>query len=87
MNGDDVVQAYIQYPKAESMPLKELKAFKRVNVNKGEEEIVEFKIPVNELMKWDLEKKQWRLYAGEYKILFGGNSQEVQLSVGIKVKG
>jgi beta-glucosidase len=45
-NGDEVVQAYIQYPQINRMPLKELKAFKRISVNKSGEKIVTLKIPV-----------------------------------------
>jgi beta-glucosidase len=86
IDGDEVVQAYIQYPKLDRMPVKELKAFKRVNVIRGMTRVAQFKIPVKELMKWDLKKKQWRLYDGEYKILVGSNSQEVKLSVSVIVK-
>lgn len=86
MDGDEVVQAYIQYPKIDRMPLKELKAFKRVNVAHGRGQLIQLKIPVQELMKWDLQKKQWRLYAGDYKILIGGNSEEARLTAAIKIK-
>ena len=34
MDGDEVVQAYIEYPQIDRMPLKELKGFKRVSVYK-----------------------------------------------------
>ena len=34
MDGDEVVQAYIEYPKLERMPVKELKSFKRISLAK-----------------------------------------------------
>ena len=49
MDGDEVVQAYIQYPKLDGMPVKELKGFKRVSVTKGGEQLVTIKIPVKDL--------------------------------------
>ena len=53
-DGDEVVQAYIEYPQIDRMPVKELKAFKRVSVNKGGEQVASIKIPVRELQKWDM---------------------------------
>lgn len=73
-NGDEIVQAYIQYPHLNRMPLKELKSFKRVTVTKGAEETVTLKIPIGELQKWDLETNKWKIYPGEYKLVLGSNS-------------
>lgn len=86
MNGDEVVQVYIQYPNLERMPLKELKAFKRISVSKGEKQTVQFKIPLQEVKKWDLKKNQWKVYPGDYTILCGSSSQDIKLSSTIKIK-
>lgn len=86
MDGDDVVQAYIQYPPVERMPLKELKGFKRVHILKGGQQVIDFKIPVNELRKWDLQQHTWKLYPGEYSILIGSSSQDIRLHAVIKLK-
>lgn len=76
VDGDEVVQAYIQYPDIERMPLKELKGFKRVHVLKGGEQAVTINIPVKELQKWDLGKHTWKVYPGKYKLVLGGNSMD-----------
>ncbi|MDJ1495354.1 glycoside hydrolase family 3 N-terminal domain-containing protein [Cytophagaceae bacterium DM2B3-1] len=86
IDADEVVQAYIQYPGIERMPLKELKGFQRVTVTKNGEQNVTFKIPVSELRKWDLQKGQWKVYSGNYKIVLGSHSQDDKLSVTIKIK-
>ncbi|HZX57320.1 MAG TPA: glycoside hydrolase family 3 N-terminal domain-containing protein, partial [Mucilaginibacter sp.] len=52
MDGDEVVQAYIEYPKFDRMPIKELKGFKRVAVMQGGRRSVNIKIPIAELQKW-----------------------------------
>jgi beta-glucosidase len=85
MDGDEVAQAYIQYPALERMPLKELKAFTRTGINKGSERIIQFSIPVAELQKWDMKEKRWKLYSGRYTIAIGKNSQEIILSSEIKI--
>jgi beta-glucosidase len=86
MDGDEVAQAYIQYPSFERMPIKELKAFKRVQIQTGGESIVQFAIPVKELQKWDIKQKQWKLYPGTYRILIGSSSQDVRLQSSIKIE-
>ncbi|WP_233268849.1 glycoside hydrolase family 3 N-terminal domain-containing protein [Mucilaginibacter lacusdianchii] len=80
MDADDVVQAYIKYPNAERMPLKELKGFKRVSVNKGQTSEVSIEIPVKELLKWDLANHKWKLYPGQYQVVIGNDSQTEKLS-------
>lgn len=86
MDGDEVVQAYIQYPNLERMPVEELKAFKRIHVKKGEEEVIQLSIPVSELMKWDLKQGKWLLYPGNYTLIVGGNSQDMKLHSVINIK-
>jgi beta-glucosidase len=85
-DGDEVVQAYIQYPNLERMPLKELKAFKRVSIPKSSVQTAQLKIPVQELQKWDLKEKRWKLYPGNYNLLIGSSSQDVRLKSTITVK-
>jgi beta-glucosidase len=80
-NGDEVIQAYIQYPQINRMPLKELKAFKRVSVNKGGEQTATISIPVKELQKWDLKTNKWKVYPGNYKLILGSNSQDEKVNL------
>ncbi|PSL46041.1 beta-glucosidase [Chitinophaga niastensis] len=78
-DGDEVVQAYITYPVAERMPLKELKAFKRVHIQKDGKAVVQLEIPVTDLQKWDLQEHTWKLYKGSYKINVGKSSADFEL--------
>jgi len=79
IDADEVVQAYIEYPTGERMPVKELKAFRRISVPTGGSRIVEMSIPATELQKWDLATGKWRLYKGEYKLILGSNSRDEKL--------
>jgi len=75
-DGEEVVQAYIEYPNLERMPVKELKAFKKVFIGKGAETNVNITIPVTELKKWDLLLQEWKLYPGEYHLCLAKNAAE-----------
>ncbi|MGO4290339.1 glycoside hydrolase family 3 N-terminal domain-containing protein [Chitinophaga sp. RAB17] len=85
-DGDEVVQAYISYPDVERMPVKELKAFRRVLVKQGGQEVVQLEIPVAELQKWDLSKHAWKLYKGTYKINIGKSSADFVLTKELRIK-
>jgi beta-glucosidase len=85
-DGDDVSQAYITYPNLERMPLKELKAFKRVSLLKGNKAEVKFNIPVTELQKWDLAGHHWKLYKGQYMVCIGKNADDFQLKKEMMIK-
>ncbi|MFM2359272.1 MAG: hypothetical protein RLY16_1265, partial [Bacteroidota bacterium] len=79
-SANEVAQVYIQYPAAERMPLKELKAFKKVFISKGKKETIEFTIPINELQKWNLNTNEWQLYKGNYTIVIGQNAADKRLT-------
>ena len=78
-DGDEVAQLYIRYPELDRMPLKELKGFRRVTVAAGGSQRIEWAVPLSELKKWDLQKKQWKLYPGAYEILVGASSADIRL--------
>jgi len=85
VDGDEVLQAYIEYPQIDRMPFKELKSFERVSVTKGDEQSVTVKIPISELQKWDLTTHKWKIYPGNYKLILGSNSQDSKLSMDFAV--
>ena len=87
MDGDEVVQVYVEYPAVERMPLKELKAFKRVHIAAGGETVVQLNIPAADLQKWDLATGTWKLYPGNYTIFAGGNSNDKKVVATIKAGG
>ena len=85
-DGDEVVQVYIQYPGLERMPVKELKAFKRVTVSKGGIATASISIPVAELQKWSLKENKWKLNKGTYTVCVGKNSGDFILKKSFTVK-
>jgi beta-glucosidase len=87
LKGDEVAQLYIQYPDGDRMPVIELKGYQRVSIEKGMEKIVRFRLPVNDLVKWDLSKKKWSVVKGMYKISIGSDSKDIRLRKEFIVKG
>ncbi len=85
-NADEVIQVYIKYPELERMPLKELKAFKKVFITKGNTADVQFKIAIDELMKWNLETNAWKLFNGDYTFFVGNNSMEERIIYRLPIK-
>ena len=79
IDADEVVQAYIEYPAVEGMPLKELKAFKKIHVKHGATTLAMLNIPVAELQKWDSAAATWKLYRGNYSICIAKNANEYLL--------
>lgn len=86
MDGDEVVQAYIEYPGGERMPLKELKQFKRVHVAQGQESDVRLAIAAADLHKWDLQQHAWKLYKGVYRLHVGSHSADKKLISSFEIK-
>jgi beta-glucosidase len=86
MDGDEVVQAYIEYPSSDRMPLKELKAFQRVTVLKGQTKNLHLSIPASDIRKWDLATGKWKLYPGRYTIVLGSHSRDEKLTASFNVK-
>ncbi len=85
-DGDEVVQAYIQYPTGERMPLRELRQFKRVSVAAGKEQHTTLSIPVMDLQKWDLAKSKWAINKGTYQLILGSDANDKKLTHTFQVK-
>jgi len=85
-DGDEVVQAYLQYPNGDRMPVRELKAFRRVTVPAHGGQPVSIAIPVSELQKWDLPTGKWKLFKGNYKLILGSDSRDEKLTATFSVK-
>ena len=84
-DADEVIQAYVAYPKQARMPIKELKAFKRVALKKGEKQVCNLTIPISDLQKWNMATHRWQLYPGVYQIVLGSNSRDNKISMMVNI--
>ena len=91
---DAVPQVYIEYPTVagKTMPLKELKDFRRVTVPRKDNDTAysgstaSFAIPLNSLRKWDSAHHVWKLYPGKYRLVIGENALDERLTADFIVK-
>jgi beta-glucosidase len=85
--GEEVVQLYIRDPFASSpRPVKELKGYRRMLLNPGEQAMVTFHLPVDQLAFYnnDLELV---LEAGQIDVMVGGSSSDIRLTGEFQIVG
>jgi len=78
-DGDEVVQLYVRDEVASIAPdSKLLKGFQRVHINKSETNEVVFYLTSRDLAVYSVEKG-WHLEAGEFTIMLGKSSEEIEV--------
>jgi len=80
-DGDEVVQVYIKDLKSKlKMPIKQLRNFKRVSLNKGDEKIVEFEFkPIEDFNYYNSTEQKYMVDKGSFEIQVGSSSQDIRL--------
>ena len=85
--GKEVVQLYIGDKKSTfQRPLKELKAFKKIELQPGEEKNVDFKISVADLSFFDDIKHTWTYETGKFTVYIGASSADIKYKTEITLK-
>ena len=68
MRAKEVIQVYVSLlgdPRGEEAPWKSLKSFVKVELNPGEERIVEFSVPQSDLSRFDAVNNKWVVVEGD----------------------
>ena len=74
-DGDEVVQLYLhQRHGTASRPVRELKGFRRIHLEAGASQTVEFSIGPNELRYWNAGVRDFVLDASTFDVWVGGDS-------------
>lgn len=85
--GSEVVQLYIRDVKSSlPRPIKELKGFKKVNLNPNEEQILTFSITKEDLSFFDADKHEWVAEKGDFEAHIGSSSSDIRTKVTFKLK-
>jgi len=74
--GDEIAQVYVQYPKGQGLPLKELKYFEKINTIPGQEVGIHISLPVKSLEKWDDKEQKMTVPKGNYEVWVGSHSED-----------
>jgi beta-glucosidase len=78
VTGDEVVQLYIRdLVGSVTRPVKELKGFERITLKPGEKRTVTFEI-TPEKLSFYTNRMEWAVEPGEFSLMVGGNSRDVQ---------
>ncbi len=78
--GDEVVQFYMGYENSKvDRPVKQLRGFKRVSLNPGEEKIVEIVTPLEKIKYYDPAHREWVLEKMEYTVYLGSSADNADL--------
>ena len=77
VDADEVVQLYVRRPADTEGPRKTLRAYKRVHVPSGQS--VEVSLPLTEetFLWWDEARQRMVPQKGEWELLYGGNSRDL----------
>ena len=82
VKGKEVVQVYIGDDKSSVMrPVKELKHFKKVELQPGQTETLVFTITPDDLMFFDAENHQWKAEPGTFTVYIGSSSRDIRNKV------
>ena len=79
MDGDEVVQLYLKKQGDNEGPIKTLRAFKRVHIKAGETVDVALELTPKQLEWWNPETNSMCNVAGNYEIMVGGNSEDLNV--------
>jgi beta-glucosidase len=85
--GKEVVQLYLSYPAGSvDRPAKELKGFKKVELNPGETKEVGFTLTSKDFAYYDEVLHAWKTEPGTVKILIGASETDIRRSVSLPYK-
>ena len=84
--GTEVVQLYVS-PIDSNLPLRpiQLKGFKRIKLNPGEEETIVFKVSPQQLAY--LQDEKWTITPGDYLFQIGASSTDIRLKKTVTLTG
>ncbi|MBQ9230077.1 MAG: glycoside hydrolase family 3 C-terminal domain-containing protein [Prevotella sp.] len=78
-DGDEVVQLYVSYPDSKvEHPQRQLKAFERIHIKKGETKEVILRIQRSDLTYWDTTKHAFVPEKGRIHLMIGASSADIR---------
>ncbi|CAO3636962.1 unnamed protein product [Cunninghamella blakesleeana] len=80
IDGAEIVQAYLSFPKNTGEPPKVLRGFEKVFIESGKQSIVQFELTKTELSIWDVALQSWVIPHGEFELHIGASSRDIRQS-------
>jgi beta-glucosidase len=86
-DGDEVVQLYIRQPDTKvPMPIKQLRAFSRTSVARGQTQTVQLPVRIGSLGYWNEEYRRWVIEPGAYEVQVGASSADIRARATFRVE-
>ena len=86
-DGDEVVQVYVHQQKCGvKQPVKQLRAFRRVHLTKGEKQTVSLPLTVKDWAWWNTKAHRFVLESGAFDILVGAASDDIRVKSQVVVR-
>lgn len=87
MAGKEVVQLYVSDVESTVIrPAKELKGFEKVELAPGKTKTVTFTLDKRAFAYWNTQLHDWHVETGEFRILIGKSSRDIQLEAAVTVE-
>ncbi len=88
MPGKEIVQLYVRDRVCKVLrPDKELKGFKKVELQPGEEQPVEMKLDRTAFAYFNSSLNKWHVESGEFEIIVGASSRDIRLAGSVTIRG
>ncbi|CEP07730.1 hypothetical protein [Parasitella parasitica] len=81
VDGAEIIQAYIEFPKDAGEPPKLLRGFEKVFLKKGKQDKITFEFTKTELSIWDVNVDGWVVPSGKFTLHVGASSRDIRKSV------
>lgn len=86
MDSLEVAQLYLGIPGSDQ-PVKQLRAFEKVSIPKGQTKTVQFSLRRKDMSTWDAHAQQWVIRSGSYNVWAGSSSKNLPLHTTVTVGG
>ena len=86
--GAEVVQLYTHAQKSRvKQPIKQLKAFQRVELAAGQRKTVQLVVKASDLAFWDVTQSKFVVESGRYDVMVGASSADIRATRTVQIKG
>jgi beta-glucosidase len=86
--GDEVVQLYThQQESRDTLPNRQLRAFQRVHLDRGQTRTVRLTAPVSDLGHWDVTRNRWVVETSKLDVLVGASSSDIRQRAQVELRG
>jgi beta-glucosidase len=86
-SGAEVAQLYVGSPASAHEPLRQLKAYAKVNLAPGQSKVVRLQLARGSLAAWNNAESGWTIARGAYRLYVGDSSRHLPLRGAINVTG